>query len=228
MAEDLKKDEVHVWHSSLTVSAAELTYAETFLSGGERRYAHRFTNEHAKIEFVIGRARLRELLGRYVGRDGRELEFGITREGKPFLVTAPEYEFNLTHSGDVVLYGIARARPVGVDIERLKPIPRALELSKRYMLPEEHALVTAASSETRDRAFLSLWVKREGSGKAYGVGIWKVLESHRRDTPNPLFAEIMRDYSYQVIDYPPGYVACVAALGADWRLVRRGNCTSDC
>ncbi|HVD61569.1 MAG TPA: hypothetical protein VNC11_11920, partial [Gemmatimonadaceae bacterium] len=61
-----------------------------------------------------------------------------------------------------------------------------------------------------------------------GVGIWKVLESHRRESPNPLFDQIMRDYSYQVIDYPPGYVACVAALGSDWRLVRRGNCTSDC
>jgi 4'-phosphopantetheinyl transferase len=215
---ELKKDEVHVWHSSLLVSPAELTHAETFLSGGERRYAQRFTNDHARTEFVIGRARLRELLGNYVGRDGRELEFGVTREGKPFLVTAPEYEFNLTHSGDVVLYGVARGRPVGVDIERLKPIPRALELSRRYMLPEEHALVAAAADDERDRTFLSLWVKREGSGKAYGVGIWKVLESHRRDKPNPLFDEILRDYAHQVIDYPAGYVACVSAFGSDWKL----------
>ena len=223
---DLNKDEVHVWHSSLTVSPEELTYAQTFLSGGERRYTERFTNEHAKTEFVIGRARLRELLGNYVGRDGRELEFGITREGKPFLVTAPEFEFNLTHSGDVVLYGVARARPVGVDIERLKPITRALELSKRFMLPEEYALVAAASAETRDRAFLSLWVKREGCGKAYGVGIWKVLESDRRAAPNPLFDQILRDYRYQVIDYPTGYVACIAALGSEWILSIRGDVTA--
>lgn len=220
---EITNNEVHVWDTPLTVSAEELAYDESLLSHDERRYAARFTNTSAKIQFVASRAKLRELLSRYTNEAPRDLRFSMTREGKPFLTSARDLEFNITHSGDLVLFGIGRSRPVGVDMERIKPIPRALELAKRYMAPDEHALVADASVETRDHTFLSLWVKREGSGKAYGVGIWKVLESSRRDYPNPLFAQIMRDYSYRVIDYRSDYVACIAALGADWQVVQRGS-----
>ena len=222
---DISHDEVHVWDTSLVLSDDELAYDESLLSPDERRYAARFTDVNAKLQFVASRAKLRELLGKYANQSPTALKFSMTREGKPFLTSARELEFNITHSGDLVIYGVGLSRPVGVDMERIKPIPRALELSKRYMAAEEHALVVNASPETRDHTFLSLWVKREGSGKAYGVGIWKVLENGRRDgvTPNPLFAEILRDYSHRVIDYTPEYVACVAALGNDWKLVERGS-----
>ena len=114
---------------------------------------------------------------------------------------------------------------MGVDVERIKEIPRAIELAKRFMSTEEHEQIASASEGTRDRNFLSLWVRREGSGKAYGVGVWKVLENGGRvDGANPLFAEITRDYHCQIIDYANGeYVAAVAALGDDWRLVRKGT-----
>jgi 4'-phosphopantetheinyl transferase len=217
---EISQDEVHVWHTSLIVDDDERAHDEKLLSPDERRYAARFTNESAKHQFIVSRARLRELLGKYTDLHPHDLRFGMTREGKPFLSSARELEFNLTHSGDIVIYGVGRSRPVGVDVERIKPIPRALELSKRYMSPAEHELVAKASPDTRDRTFLSLWVKREGSGKAYGVGIWKVLE--HRGAVNPLFAQIMRDYTHQIIEYEREYVACIAALGSDWRLVRRG------
>ncbi|HUQ19982.1 MAG TPA: 4'-phosphopantetheinyl transferase superfamily protein, partial [Gemmatimonadaceae bacterium] len=216
-------NEVHVWDTSLVVDDEELAYDESLLSPDERRYAARFTNTSARIQFVASRAKLRELLSRYTNEAPHDLRFSMTREGKPFLTSGREFEFNITHSGDLVLFGIGYSRPVGVDMERIKPIPRALELAKRYMAPDEHALVANAPPEERDRTFLSLWVKREGSGKAYGVGIWKVLESSRRDTANQLFAEIMRDYMYRVIDYGSEYIACVAALGADWQIVQLGS-----
>jgi 4'-phosphopantetheinyl transferase len=217
---EISHDEVHVWHTSLVVSDDELEHHNTLLSPDERRYAERFTNDSTKLQFVVGRAKLRELLGRYANQHPHDLRFGITREGKPFLASAREFEFNLTHSGEIVIYGVGRSRPVGVDVEHIKPIPRALELSKRYMAPEEHELVASASPDERDRTFLSLWVKREGSGKAYGVGIWKVLEHN--GARNKLFGDILREYSHHVIDYETEYVAAIAALGSDWKLVRRG------
>lgn len=218
---DISHDEIHVWHASLIVDDNERAHDESLLSPDERRYAARFTNESAKHQFIVSRAKLRELLGKYTNLPPHDLRFGMTREGKPFLSSAREFEFNLTHSGDIVIYGVGRDRPVGVDVERIKPIPRALELSKRYMSPAEHDLVLNAPPETRDRTFLSLWVKREGSGKAYGVGIWKVLE--HRGAVNPLFAQIVRDYTHQIIDYEGEYVACIAALGSDWSLNQRGT-----
>src|SRR5512141_201811 len=215
---EIAPDEVHLWETSLSVSEDEINHDASLLSGDERRYAARFTDVRSKKQFIIGRAKLRELLAKYANREPGDLSFGMTPEGKPFLRTAREFEFNLTHSGDLVLYGVARSRPVGVDVERIRDIPRALELSKRYMSPMEHDRVATAPDGTRDHEFLSLWVKREGSGKAYGVGIWKVLESSRSATPNPLYAQITADYGCKVMDYSSEYVAAVASLGSDWKL----------
>jgi 4'-phosphopantetheinyl transferase len=218
--------EVHLWETSLSVGDDEVQYDGSLLSPDERRYAARFTDARARSQFIVSRAKLRELLGKYAGQEPRDLRFGMTPEGKPFLSSSREFEFNLTHSGDLVLYGIAHSRPVGVDVERVREMPRAIELARRFMTAEDHERVTAAPPETRDREFLSLWVKREGSGKAYGVGVWKVLESGNKggETPvrNQLFARITTGYACKLIDYSEQYVAAVAALGSDWRLVRRG------
>lgn len=223
---EIAPDEVHLWETSLSVGADEVRYDESLLSADERRYAARFTDARAKSQFIVSRAKLRELLGKYAVQKPRDLRFGMTPEGKPFLTSAPEFEFNFTHSGELVLYGVAHSRPVGVDVERVREMPRAIELAHRFMTAEEHERVAAASADARDREFLSLWVKREGSGKAYGVGVWKVLESGNKggETPrNPLFARITRDYACKVIDYSDSYVAAVAALGANWTLIRRGT-----
>ena len=219
-------DEVHLWETSLSVGDDEAEYDYSLLSSDERRYAARFTDARAKSQFIVSRAKLRELLGKYAAEEPRDLRFGMTPEGKPFLTSAREFEFNLTHSGDLVLYGVAHSRPVGVDVERIREMPRAIELARRFMTAEEHERVAAATPEARDREFLSLWVRREGSGKAYGVGVWKVLESGQKagetQARNELVAEITRDFVCKVIDYSDSYVAAVAALGSDWKLVLRG------
>lgn len=225
---EIGPDEVHLWETSLSVGDDEARHDESLLSPDERRYAAKFTDARAKSQFIVSRAKLRELLGKYAGQEPQNLRFGMTTEGKPFLTSAREFEFNLTHSGDLVLYGIAHSRPVGVDVERVREMPRAIELARRFMTPEEYECIAAAPAETRDREFLSLWVKREGSGKAYGVGVWKVLESGKKDGEappprNPLFARITEDYGCKVIDYSEKYVAAVAALRTDWTLVQRGT-----
>ncbi len=221
---EIAADEVHLWDAPLAVDKNEIERNESLLSRGELLYAMRFTDVRSKNQFIVSRGKLRELLAGYAGQSPREMQFGMTREGKPFLASAQEFEFNLTHSGDIVLYGVAHSRHVGVDVERIKKIPKAIELAKRFMSAEEHEKIASASPEARDRDFLSLWVRREGSGKAYGVGVWKVLENGGRgEGANPLFAEITRDYHCRIIDYANEYVAAVAAFGDDWRLVQKGT-----
>jgi 4'-phosphopantetheinyl transferase len=222
---EIAADEVHLWDAPLAVGKDEIERNESLLSRGELLYAMRFTDLRSRNQFIVSRGKLRELLAGYADQSPRELQFGMTREGKPFLASAKEFEFNLTHSGDIALYGVAHSRHVGVDVERIKEIPRAIELAKRFMSADEHKQIASASPDTRDRDFLSLWVRREGSGKAYGVGVWKVLENGGRvDGANPLFAEITRDYLCRIIDYADGqYIAALAALGDDWRLVRKGS-----
>ena len=51
------------------------------------------------------------------------LEFALHEKGKPYLASAPEIRFNLAHSHGMALVAVALDVEVGVDIERMRPLP---------------------------------------------------------------------------------------------------------
>ena len=150
---DIAAKEVHLWDASLVATEDDLEKNELLLSADEKRYASRFTDIRSKNQFIISRAKLRELLAGYAGLEPQDLRFGMTREGKPFLQSAREFEFNLTHSGDLVLYGVARSRPVGVDVERVRTMERAVELAKRFNMNRSHLQVLLKKHGIRAKEF---------------------------------------------------------------------------
>ncbi len=101
---------------------------------------------------------------------------------------------------------------VGIDIERLRPRPKALALARRFFAPEEIAWLNAIADDIADdpaaldRAFTRLWCAKEAVLKAHGRGLSFGL--HRlRFAPGDDAAA-------------PQLVACDPALGAaaEWRL----------
>lgn len=86
--------------------------------------------------------------------------------GKPQVKNAPLH-FNLSHSGDFVACAVD-ARPVGVDIEVIRPVRTAL--AARVCCPEE--LDYAAPGGTLDPVrFFALWTAKEALLKYRGTGI---------------------------------------------------------
>src|SRR5215210_2554579 len=96
---------------------------------------------------------LRQLLSEYIGTAPQDIQFTIEGAGKPVLAGERLLNFNLTHSGELTLLGVAR-RPVGVDMERVREMPRAIELAKRYYSPAQHEEIAATPTEARSRRFL--------------------------------------------------------------------------
>jgi 4'-phosphopantetheinyl transferase len=102
--------------------------------------------------------------------------------GKPAFPAYPTVHFNLSHTDGAVLVGLSD-RPVGVDIERLRPLPR------RQM--------AAAVLET----YFQSWVRREARTKRTGAGITAML---RTETP------MEPEEAYLPLSLFPGYAAGVA------------------
>jgi len=77
--------------------------------------------------WASSRGFLRELLGRYLEHDPRELRFVLGAHGKPALLSpggtgaVEDLRFNLSHSGDLALVAVSAGQEVGVDIERARP-----------------------------------------------------------------------------------------------------------
>ncbi|KAF1712252.1 4-phosphopantetheinyl transferase [Pseudoxanthomonas kalamensis DSM 18571] len=93
--------------------------------------------------------------------------------GRPQLQTlAGGYDANWSHSGDALLLALGRDVRVGVDIELLRPRPRAMELARRFFHRDEAAwLQSLADAARREREFVRLWCAKEAVLKAHGHGV---------------------------------------------------------
>ncbi|MBD5160691.1 MAG: hypothetical protein HDT14_01430 [Oscillibacter sp.] len=99
-----------------------------------------------------------------------EREYGLPRlpeiarepGGKPFFPDRPDICFNLSHSHGAAVCAL-HDRPVGIDVEKLRPAPRRL------------------AEGMEDEAFFRLWTAREATIKRRGEGISALLRSLEPD-----------------------------------------------
>jgi 4'-phosphopantetheinyl transferase len=113
----------------------------------------------------------RAVLAQYAGVPLSGLALIADAYGKPRLAVPPSLGFNLSHCGDVALLAIGHGIELGVDVEALRPRPRALQLAQRYFTPDEAAALAILSEDERQQAFYRLWTAKEAVLKALGRGL---------------------------------------------------------
>jgi 4'-phosphopantetheinyl transferase len=120
-----------------------------------------------------GEPRVRGPLGHWLGGVADDA-LPLVRDdwGRPRLL-APyqDRDAGWSHSGERLLLALGRDVTLGVDLERLRARPRALELARRYFAPAEAERLHALAPEPREAAFLRLWCAKEAVLKAHGRGL---------------------------------------------------------
>lgn len=92
--------------------------------------------------------------------------------GRPQLDGAfHHWDCNWSHSGDGLLVALAHHARVGIDLEWIRPRPRALELARRFFTSAEADALAAMSPAGQQEAFLRLWCAKEAVLKAHGRGL---------------------------------------------------------
>lgn len=122
--------------------------------------------------FLLGRGALRRLLGAWLQLAPVAVPIESGPHGKPRCPGGPE--FNVSHSGDLILLALHPSRPVGVDVEQARPgLPWWL-IARRVLPPVEwealEALAAAAPAAAAE-AFLAAWCRLEARLKAEGRGL---------------------------------------------------------
>ena len=94
-------------------------------------------------------------------------------QGKPQLGDGPwpPLQFNLAHSGALLLLGVHRQTPIGVDLERLRPGLRWRPIARRYFNDAALAAMEALPETQQLQAFTAAWCDLEASLKADGCGL---------------------------------------------------------
>ncbi len=173
-------DEIHLWWVPLRTSAARVAALANRLNAAESARAGRFRLPRLRDDWVVGRATLRLLLGAYLRQPAAAIRFEYGPVGKPRLARhhdARRLCFNYSDSGGRALYAFAWDGEVGVDLEYL---PREVSFSRiarrKFTGVEAAAILSLPPAQQRD-AFLACWTRKEGYGKAVGVGIRYPLDS---------------------------------------------------
>jgi 4'-phosphopantetheinyl transferase len=170
---ELVNGEVHVFCAALDLSPARRERLARSLSDDERERAARFHFERDRNRFVAGRGMLREILGRLLGMTPEELFFSYGVHGKPRLAapTGADFHFNVAHSDSLAVYAVARRQEVGIDVERIRPLPEMEHLAEQLFSEPERARWRRLPDDQKMAAFYHGWVRKEALLKAGGQGL---------------------------------------------------------
>ncbi len=228
--------DVHVWMGRLGSGRAHVEAMSEILSPDERQRAERFHFQADRERLVVGRALARIVLGHLLDIRSDEIQFCYNDFGKPSLAPAQnsaDFQFNVSHSGDIVLFAVTARRAVGVDVEQIRENLEVDAIAARFFSTRERADLAAVAADQRCAAFFACWSRKEAFIKAGGVGLLRGLDSfdvslkpdepamllQTRPDPTEAGRWVIRD-----LDVGPRYKAALAVEGSicelktlDWR-----------
>lgn len=129
-----------------------------------------------KNKNVLKRTLFSRIILKYIaaGLGIAQSEFvSLAISGKPVFTLPNGFDFNISHSGNMVVCCLAKDSFVGIDLELNRPVN--IEIYRNCFDSQEWQFIT--ESETPGLTFLKLWVRKEAVIKADGRGIGIELSS---------------------------------------------------
>jgi 4'-phosphopantetheinyl transferase len=218
---------IRIERLSLDLPEGSLAARRGHLSDDERATAGRFRFARDRRRYVAARGGLRALLGSHLAIPPDEVRFNYGPLGKPALAAGQErsgIRFNLTHSEDLALCAVTGGLEVGIDLERVRPLPDLEALADHFFAPGERAALRRLPGALREEGFFRCWTRKEAYLKGRGDGLALPLDSFEVSIDPDEPARLLRVddrpgdvESWRLEDVPvrPGFAAALA--------VRRGG-----
>lgn len=220
----LRDNEIHVWTARLIGDDAATAEFTPILDRDERARAALFAFELDRKHFIQSHGFLRRVLARYAGRDAAELAFTRDHHGKPSLMPrsgGADLHFSLSHSRDYCVAAVRLQYPLGVDVEKRRHLPDAVELAYRQFTRDECRHLAGLTGIARRDAFLALWTHKEAVVKALGASLGAHLRTAKFDfdaAERPRLKSwngdrsIVRKWSVFPLDLGLGHIGALATI----------------
>ncbi|MCA9259342.1 MAG: 4'-phosphopantetheinyl transferase superfamily protein [Planctomycetales bacterium] len=155
--------------------ADDAANVESWLTAAEMQTSAKRLRPADRLVYRRSHAALRAILGEYVGRSAAMNDFVLGPHQKPGLASCViashgPLEFNLSHSGTWATVAVSR-RPVGVDIERQRPLANLEGMTRRWCSVAEQMRLAPGSVQQRTQVFFECWTSKEALLKAIGCGV---------------------------------------------------------
>lgn len=175
----LSTGEVHVWRVNLEREQKINERHFSFLDQTEQAKARSFAFPHLRERYVTAHAVLRLLLASYLDIAPSLVRFQSNEYGKPAVAfpRGSDLQFNISHSHSLALYAFTRERPVGVDVEQVRPEVATLDLARTCFSPAEVTRWQTLPPAHQPNAFFQCWSRKEAYIKVRGMGLSMPLDS---------------------------------------------------
>ena len=215
----LPPGEIHVWFHGADVPPAVRDDLTCVLTSGELAKASRYRFDADRARSIVARAALRIHLSRYSGLDAASILI-TTPEGTKPAAPLTGIQFNVSHAGDLVAIAFASGYPVGIDVERVRPVRDREGIAKRYFSADEQRELEASSNP--EDTFFRIWTAKEALVKGTGKGLTSDLTEFTVPWAATTLSRVRTRVSgYEAwcvaaVDAPrDGYRAAVAACAAE-------------
>lgn len=169
-------DRVDLWWVDIARLPDAVEDQLALLNAAERARAERFALPALRQRYILAHGALRQILSTYLGQPPQDLQFTRGPWGKPELSGHPLC-FNLSYAGDLMLLAVTQKRALGVDLERIRPVPEMEDIAALWFSPLERDAWQRLRNEQKLYAFYRVWTRKEAFLKATGRGLSQPLAS---------------------------------------------------
>ena len=214
--------EIHVWTALVDEHRATADLL-AILSREESAQAAQFSFERDRMRFIQAHGIVREILSNYLDADAATLVFARTHHGKPYLIPRandPHLEFSVSRSSNCCMLAVQLDHSIGIDIEKVRDLPQAIDIVQSYFTPVESKALSALRGAARRDAFFALWTHKEAMVKGLGISLAAHLGRIEFDL-DPIGGlrlvawdrdqSVAQKWSVVRLDPAPGYVAAIAS-----------------
>ena len=137
----------------------------------DQNYFFSIQNKEARRRSLVGRIILKYITSELCITHSASIQ--ITSRGKPYFSSHPYINYNISHSGKMVVCCVTLNSKIGIDVE----IKKTLRLNNfhQYFQPEEWTVIQ--NSSCHFSMFFDLWARKEALIKADGRGMEIDLKS---------------------------------------------------
>ncbi|MCH2190132.1 MAG: 4'-phosphopantetheinyl transferase superfamily protein [Gammaproteobacteria bacterium] len=225
----LESNEIHIWLLPLEISEEQQMVAKKWLNYTQKSKHEKRLKSGMGSSYLAGRYYLYKLISGYSDLPDEEIELSYTRLNKPFLKandTSLFFNFSDTsdQAGAIGMFAFSRAGEIGVDIESLQRTGNFSAIVGKRFTSFEQSLVIDQNGDVNEDIFLSVWTRKEASGKATGQGI--NFKMNQREVVGSINSyhhyqdESSRKWTLQQLRLSEELIGCVAYEGNHLRAVK--------
>jgi 4'-phosphopantetheinyl transferase len=215
--------EIHVWAAHLVDDHHTTAGLLRILGQEERARAAQFSFERDRIRFIQAHGIVRRILSDYSDADAAALTFAHNPHGKPYLIprmNGPNLQFSISHSGNCCMLAVRLDHSIGIDVEKVRNLPQAIDIAQSYFTPAESRALAALRGTAQRDAFFALWTHKEAMVKGLGISLAAYLGriefdldlvGHLRLVAWDSDQSVAQRWSILRLDPAPGYAAAVAS-----------------